>query len=237
MQVKKWPKLFPPLTSEQHRISDDFVNYWLSVFPKKYGIIAKFNHGYVVKRAPKEFTRTLEIGAGLGEHIKYEKLTPVQRSNYYAVDIREEMVRKIKEIYPHIKAFVGDCQTRLDFPDNYFDRILAIHVLEHLSNLPAAIEEVHRLCAKPHGVFSVVIPCEGGLAYNLARRLSAQRIFQQRYKQSYKWFIEREHVNKPDEIIEELEPYFYIEHRSYSPLGVPSIFCNLCIGLSLTPKC
>jgi SAM-dependent methyltransferase len=237
MHVNKWPKVLPPLTPDQHRVSDDFAKYWLEFFYRQYGPIAQFNHGYVVKRAPKEFVRTLEIGAGIGEHIKYEKLTREQRNNYFAVDIRGEMVRKIKATYPHIKAFVGDCQSRLDCRDNYFDRILAIHVLEHLPNLPAAIEEVHRLCTKPHGVFSVVIPCEGGLAYNLARRISAQRIFERRYKQSYKWFIEREHVNKPQEIIEELERYFNIEHRVYFPLGMPSILCNLCIGLNLTPKC
>jgi len=237
MHIKKWPKELPPLTPEQHRVSDDFAKYWLDFFYCRYGAVARFNHGYVVKRAPKEFVRTLEIGAGIGEHIKYEKMSLEQKNNYFAVDIREGMVSKIKETYPYIKASVGDCESRLNFPDNYFDRILAIHVLEHLPNLPAAIEEVHRLCTKPHGVFSVVIPCEGGLVYNIARRLSAQRIFERRYKQSYTWFIEREHVNKPDEIIEELKPYFHIEHKTYFPWRVPTILCNLCIGLNLTAKC
>lgn len=186
--------------------------------------------------SPNDFVRTLEIGAGLGEHIKYETLSNTQRKNYFAVDIRENMIEEIKKKYPHIRAFVGDCQSRLNFPDNYFDRILAIHVLEHLPNLPEAIKEVHRLCTKPHGVFSVVIPCEGGIAYGIARRLSAQRIFEQRYKQSYKWLIEREHINKPNEIIQELETYFYIRHKAFFPLRVPFIFCNLCIGLNLDPK-
>ena len=236
MKEKKWPKIIPPLSPEQHRISDDFAKYWLEFFYRRYGAVARFNHGYVVKRAPREFVRTLEIGAGIGEHIKYERLTPEQRNNYFAVDIRKEMIRKIKATYPYVNAIVGDCQSRLDFPDNYFDRILAIHVLEHLPNLPVALEEVHRLCVKPYGVFSVVIPCEGGLAYGLARRLSAQRIFERRYKQSYKWLIEREHVNKPREIIEELERYFHIEHRAYFPLRMSSIFCNLCVGITLIPK-
>ena len=237
MKEKIWPKIIPPLSPEQRRISDDFAKYWQEFFYCRYGAVAQFNHGYVVKMAPREFFRTLEIGAGIGEHIKYEKLSSIQINNYFTLDIRKAMVDSIKGKFPNIKAFVGDCQSRLNFSDNYFDRILAIHVLEHLPNLPAAIEEVHRLCAKPHGVFSVVIPCEGGFAYNLARRLSAQRVFERRYKQSYKWFMESEHVNKPQEIIEELERYFNIGHRAYFPLGVPSILCNLCIGLNLTPKC
>ena len=35
--------------------------------------------------------------------------------------------------------------------DGYFDRILAVHVLEHLPNLPAAIRECYRLCNKTKG--------------------------------------------------------------------------------------
>ena len=75
-----------------------------------------------------------------------------------------------------IHVIQGDCQQELGFPDEFFERILAIHVLEHLPNLPATIAEAYRVCAKD-GVFSVVIPCEGGLAYGLARRLSAPAHF------------------------------------------------------------
>ena len=114
--------------------------------------------------------------------------------------------------------------------------MLAIHVLEHLPGLPAAIREMRRLCHPERGVFSVVIPCEGGLAYSLARKISAQRIFEKRYQQSYRWFISREHLNVPAEILRELAPHFDIVHRSDFPLLLPWVFCNLCIGLTLRPK-
>ena len=74
------------------------------------------------------------------------------------------------------------------------------------------------------------------MAYSLARKISAQRVFERRYQQPYKWFIEREHINRPHEILEELRPYFRITHRSFFPLRVPLVFCNLCIGLTLVPK-
>src|SRR5437879_11379988 len=158
-------------------------------------MIEKFNQGYVVQHAPINFLTTLEIGAGLGEHLNYEKLSENQQKNYVALELRETMAEQIKSRFPNVQTVVGDCQQTLPFPDGYFDRIIAIHVLEHLPNLPAAIKEMYRLCNKQQGVFSIVIPCEGGLAYSLARKISAQRIFEKRYKQSYKWFIEREHVN------------------------------------------
>jgi ubiquinone/menaquinone biosynthesis C-methylase UbiE len=232
----KWPKTVPSLTPEQKRISDDFVRYWHEVLPKRYGVVAKFNHQYVVRFAPKVFRRTLEIGAGLGEHLAYEKLTQDQVENYLALEIRQNMADEIKRRFPAITVYVGDCQAKLDIEDGYFDRILAIHVLEHLPNLPAAIAQMHRLTNKTSGVFSVVIPCEGSAAYSFARKISAQRIFEERYKQSYRWLIEQEHLNKPKEILAELAKYFTVTHRAFFPLPVPLIFCNLCIGLTLRPK-
>jgi len=232
----KWPKIFPPLSSAQASISDDFMKYWHEVLPKKYGIVDEFNHRYVVKNAPRNFSRTLEIGAGNGEHLNYEKLDVAQRSNYFAVDIRNNMIIELRKKFPDVNSFVGDCQQRMDFEDAYFDRVLAIHVLEHLPDLPSAVKEMHRLCDKSRGVLSVVIPCEGSLAYTLARRISAQRIFEKRYKQSYKWFIEREHINLPHEIFEELSKYFDVQAASYFPIPMRFEFCNLCIGLTLTPK-
>ena len=180
MSTTHWPKIIPPLNAEQKRISDDFMKYWHEVLPKKYGVIDDFNHGYAVRHAPESFRTTLEIGAGLGEHIAYEKLTPEQEANYVALELRENMAAEIRRRFPRVQARVGDCQERLDFADGSFDRILAIHVLEHLPNLPATVREMHRLCRPGTGILSVVIPCEGSLAYSLARKISAQRIFEKR---------------------------------------------------------
>jgi len=235
MKATAWPKVIPPLTPEQKDISDDFMRYWHEVLPKHFGIVDNFNHRYPVKHAPDDFVSTLEIGAGLGTHLQYEQLTDKQEQNYVALELRENMAAQIRERFPNVQASVGDCQERLPFPDGHFDRVLAIHVLEHLPNLPAALREVRRVC-QPQGVFSVVIPCEGGLAYGLARKISAQRLFENRYHQSYDWFIQREHINRPHEILAALGEHFHTVHRAWFPLVVPSVALNLCIGLTLRPK-
>lgn len=232
---KKWPKRFVPLTPDQVEISNDFMQYWHEVLPRRYSIVDEFNHRYVVKNAPKQFIRTLEIGAGIGEHLRYETLTPSQQQEYVAVDIRDKMVAKLRKNFPRVNAIVADCQKRLDFGDGHFDRILAIHVLEHLPNLPAAIREMRRVCNPEKGVLSVVIPCEGSLAYSLARKISAQRIFENRYKQPYHWFIDREHINRPWEIFAELKPYFTLSHSTFFPIPLKFEFCNLCIGATFLP--
>jgi SAM-dependent methyltransferase len=232
-----WPKTFPPLTAEQTRISNDFIQHWHEVLPQRFGIVDRFNHRYPVEHASADFIHTLEIGAGLAEHVLYEKLSPSQESNYVAVELRQNMVDAIRSRFPRIRAMVGDCQARLDFPDGYFDRILAIHVLEHLPDLPRCVAEMHRLCDPSKGVFSVVIPCEGSPPYSLARRISAQRIFESRYKQSYRWYIEREHINLPAEILAELDRHFRVTHRTFFPFPfLPFVACNLVIGLTLKPR-
>lgn len=236
MTMNKWPKIFPPLTDEQVEISNDFMQYWHEVLPKKYGMVDEFNHTYVVKNAPKDFSRTLEIGAGNGEHLKYERLSEQQASDYYAVDIRSNMIEVLNKAFPGINSIVADCQERMPFDDNIFDRILAIHVLEHLPNLPLAVKEMYRLCDKSKGVLSVVIPCEGSMAYTIARKISAQRLFERRYKQSYRWLIEREHINLPVEVFAELSRYFDLQSSTYFPLPINMEFCNLCIGATFRPR-
>lgn len=158
------------------------------MLPKKYKFIENFNHNYVIKNQLFNFIKTLEIGAGLGEHLFYEALSSEQRKNYVALELRENMAEKIRNNHPGVQVWVGDCQERISAQDHEFDRIIAIHVLEHLPNLPMAIKEIYRVCHKKNGFFSVVIPCEGGRVYSWARKISAQRIFEKKYKQSYKWF-------------------------------------------------
>ena len=228
----KWPKRLPPLTPEQERVSADFMTYWHEVLPRRYGAIERFNQGWPAKTArPGE--RTLEIGAGLGEHLGVEPA--FAREDYAALELRPEMAAKIRERHPGVEVVVGDCQQRMPFEDASFDRALAIHVLEHLPDLPAALAEIHRVL-RPTGRFVVVIPCEGGLAYSLARRVSAQRIFEKRYGMSYDWFIGREHINVPSEILEECAAYFRVVRRRHFPLVVPVTPLNLVIALELAPR-
>lgn len=235
--VGKWPKVLPPLTEEQKRLSDQFMKTWHEVLPQKYGIVEKFNHEFPVKFSQPDFRTTLEIGAGLGEHLEYETLSDEQRRGYYCNEFRENMAAEIRRKFPDVQTVVGDCQARMDFGDGFFDRVIAVHVLEHLPNLPACLAEMHRLLNKESGRLLVVIPTEGSPAYTLARKISAERVYKRTIGGDYSWFYKREHINLPGEILEELERFFVVEKRSFFPLPfLPMTFCNLCIGLSLRVK-
>jgi len=224
-----WPKQLPEFTDEQRRVRDSFMARWLEVLPDRYGLIERFNQTYPVVANPGG--RTLEIGAGLGEHLRYEDLSD---QDYYAVELREELAEAIRERHPDVTAIAADCQERLPFEDGYFDRVLAVHVLEHLPDLPRALDEIARVLT-PTGRLFVVIPCEGGLAYSVARRISAQRLFEREFGMSYDWLIRSEHVNVPWEIRMELGKRFGLLRSHYFPFRIPSIALNLVIGLTLEP--
>ena len=229
--MSKWPKQLPVLTKEQKGMHDDFMKYWHEeILPKRYQVIENFNHGFPLKNC-RQGGNVLEVGAGVGEHISYENLT---NTNYYALEMRQEMSQVIKKRFPDVNVIVGDCQEQISFQDNFFDKVITIHVLEHLPNLPAALKGIHRVL-KADGEFCVVIPCEGGLAHRTARNISVKPIFQRRYGISHELYTKCEHVNTAKEVIEELKPYFKISKSSFFPLGIPSININLAIGIILNP--
>jgi len=234
----RWPKALSPLTLEEKVIFDDFMEVWHKVLTgRSYGAVERFNHLFPVRNSRPGFRRTIEIGAGLGEHLRYERLSAEQERCYFAVELRENMAEQIRVRYPRISVIVGDCQSPLSFPDDHFDRYIAVHVLEHLPNLPACIAEAWRLLDKRRGQLLVVIPCDPGFLYSLARRVSAQRLFERRYRRPYLPFIAREHINQPQEIFAELRPYFAVERRRCFPLRfLPIQSVNLCIGVILSPR-
>jgi len=232
-----WPKRIPTLSPEQQRISDDFVKHWHEVLPKRFRAVERFNHLFPVSHSRPGFRTTLEIGAGLGEHIAHEKLTAEQRLNYHALELRENMAEQLRRNFPWVNTIVGDCQERTGFRDGYFDRVIAVHVLEHLPMLPGCVRECHRLLDKERGQMLVVIPTEGSPAYTLARKISAERIFRRRYGCDYRWFRQREHINRPAEVLRELESHFTVETRRFFPLPfLPLEACNLFIAYSLRPR-
>lgn len=231
-QNSRWPKKRPELTIEQQRIFADWYQYWLSKegFHGPFDFVNAFGHRY----AASTFTpgcKTLDIGAGNGAHLKYESLDDQE---YVALEMSPALAATLQKSYPKIKVVVGDCQQETEFIDNYFDRVLAIHILEHLENLPRALEEVHRIL-HPQGSFSVVIPCEGGRLYQLGRKFSSERLFVKRYHQDYDWLIKYDHVNTAREVLFELKKHFKIVSTRYFPFLFPSVELEAVIGLICIP--
>ena len=225
----RWPKVARPLSPEGRQIADDFMRIWHEALPAKFGIIERFNHGYPLRFLPEcRPFRTIELGAGIGAHLGYEDLS-IQE--YHCVELRENMACEIRRRFPTVTAVTADCQARLPYSDHFFDRAVVVHVLEHLPDLPAAVAELHRVL-KPGAIFSLLIPCDPGLAYEVARKISAERIFRRHYKMPYRWLARREHINSPQEVLSVVQDSFAEIDREYYPLHIPIVSANLVIGLT-----
>ena len=93
-----WPKILPELKPEKNKRSDLFMELWHMELSKqkKYGLIERFNHKFPVKNSQKDFKKTIEVGAGLGEHLRYEVLNTEQKRNYWCIEFRQNMAKAIK---------------------------------------------------------------------------------------------------------------------------------------------
>lgn len=228
----QWPKVPPKLTPKQLQAREDYMRLWHEELPSKYAAIEKFNHGYPASLPVAKGWKTLEIGAGLGEHAKYEDLT---RQEYHFLEYRKEFCDEIKKRFPHLGVHCADIHQRIPFEDHSLDRVVAVHVLEHLVNLPVALKEIDRVL-KPEGVLDIVIPCEGGVAHTLGRKVSAERLFKKNFKMDFTPIHKNEHVNTFEEIMAVLDDSFKIETSSFFPTKIPYFHLNFCAGFRLVKR-
>jgi SAM-dependent methyltransferase len=221
-----WPKQPIVLTEAQERAREAFMLAWHETLPKRYAFVERFNQGYVARLGVASGSRTIEIGAGIGAHMAFEDLA-IQE--YFALEYRAEFCKRLEELLPPERVICGSIEDRQPFEDGSFDRAIAIHVLEHLRDLPRAIAEVRRLL-RPGGFFDVVLPTEGGLAYEVARKISAERMFKQRFGADYTPIIRNEHVNTFAEVRSLLERSFTAVHSRFFPGVFPGAELNVCAG-------
>jgi len=86
--------------------------------------------------------KVLEIGSGL---------------NPYQGREDEEVIHLDCRHLPHIEQIWNLENFPYPFPENYFDKIIALDVLEHLSNNMKVVEQLWRI-AKPGALFIVRVP-------------------------------------------------------------------------------
>jgi SAM-dependent methyltransferase len=227
-----WPKNPPPLNEAQLAAREAYMMLWHQALPSKYAVVEQFNHGFPTKLPIAKNSVTLEIGAGLGAHAEFEDLS---RQDYYFLEYRQEFCDELKKRRPDAKVFCGDIHQRQPWADHFFDRIVAIHVLEHLPNLPLAITEINRLL-KPDGFFDVVIPCEGGLAHSLGRKVTAERMFRKNFKMDFTPIRKNEHVSTYREIMAVVGDYFTIEASEFFPMKLPWHQLNFIAGFRFVKK-
>ena len=172
------------------------------------------------------FDRVLEIGAGTGEHLPYVRHT---FDEYILTDLNAEIlaVAKNKLSVSNYGALKFEQQSAdsLSYSDNTFDRVVAVHVLEHISEPHIALKEWSRVL-KNNGVLTILIPADPGLAWKLGRHLGPRRKAVAKGV-PYDYLMAREHVNSCNNLIAILHYYFPESTDSWWPLPIASVDLNL----------
>lgn len=228
-----WPKSPPPLTIEESQILDEWRKYWHLELCTKIGVFDHYTAVFV--RALVERTqpgiRTLEIGPGLTEvsHLLDDVRTD-------ALEVDPFFAAELAKALPECNVIVGDIQSETPaLEDDVFDRVIAFHVLEHLRDLPAALQQIKRTM-RADAVFDVMLPCEGGVMYSLGRRVTTARYFKKKFNRDFSKFIAQDHVSSAAEIVELLRAEFIPETTIFYPTKIPSVDLNLCVGLRLRKR-
>ena len=130
-----------------HRTNDVDYYYWNYKFPIKYIQLYRFKT--IAKMlGNKIYFRLLETGTGSGIFLPQ---LACHCKKLYASDIHPyfDNIEKLLKQYK-VKDFEVKSQSieKTDYPDNFFDAIVAVSVLEFVDDLQAAITEIKRILKK-----------------------------------------------------------------------------------------
>lgn len=170
----------------------------------------------------------VEVGAGSGHHFSY--VQNKERIRYVMSDANEGMLKLASARY-HDQVAAGELvieqqdASRLTYHDQAFDRLIATHVLEHMPNPVAVLQEWNRV-VRPSGLISLVLPCDPGLAWRVGRSFGPRRNWT-RMGADYDYIMAAEHINPIFNLVVFIRHHFENIAECWYPLKVPFADVNL----------
>lgn len=172
------------------------------------------------------FPRVLEVGAGTGEHLPFVRHG---FDEYTLTDLDGKTLEvarsKLEGLYPGKLKFEPHAGSRLPYADGSFDRVVATHILEHISEPHLALKEWRRVL-RDGGTLSILIPTDPGFAWRFARHFGPRRNALAQGI-AYDYVMAREHVNSCVNLLALLRHYFPSAREAWWPLPVSSVDLNL----------
>jgi ubiquinone/menaquinone biosynthesis C-methylase UbiE len=115
-------------------------------------IVRAHESRYVLQAlAPQRHETILEIGCNSG---RFVELLRKYTDNVIGVDINEQAIKSSS-----VSGLYCMSAESLDLPDNYADKVVCLHTIEHLKHPKRAVEEMVRV-TKPNGRIVLTYPME-----------------------------------------------------------------------------
>lgn len=152
----------------------------------------------------------VDLGSGHGQ--LFSLVNPDQG---IGLDANLRFLQVLKKRFPSVLAIHGDF-LNTPFTTGGLGCAVSLHTLEHLYFLAEALEEVVR-SLKPEGYFFFSIPTEGGLGWELGRRMVTGPFMTRNYKMDIKKIMAVDHINDARRVLKFLKFYFLIEKIVYAP--------------------
>ena len=157
------------------------------------GIAMRYCHRKLEYFKGKEkYDNILEIGSGTASHINYIKH---QFDKYYIADTSETAIKHYENDGRIIPLLYNGI--KLPFENNFFDRIIILHVLEHIENPESFLFEMMSKLKK-EGLLSISLPTDPGLLWRLGKLFTKYFTIRKTYKISkkeYDYMQATEHIN------------------------------------------
>ena len=180
----------------------------------------------------EKYSKVLEIGAGNTPHLDYLKHDYdeyfIAETSTYALEFYKEM--------KNVKAYSYDGVT-LPFENNFFDRIIISHCLEHISEPEKFLfEAMNKL--RNGGVLSISLPTDPGLLWRLGKIFTKYYTAKRTYKISsneYDYLLATEHINSIFNLISLIRYNFKNQIKeNFLPFKIKLVDLNLFYNVHIT---
>ena len=181
-----------------------------------------------------KYSQVLEIGSGTSPHISYikhiyDKYYSLETSKFAVGYLKKKFKKKIHPIY-----YNG---IKIPFKNNFFDRIIISHVLEHINDPEKFI--IHAFSKlKKKGILSISLPTDPGVLWRIGRsyiKLSKSYKLLKIADNEYEYMNATEHVNSIFNLIAIINYHFkdFIINKNYWPFKIQMPDLNLFYNVNI----
>lgn len=196
------------------------------------GLFLKINHKIINSFSKKkEFKVIMEFGGAGKPHWNFMSKSLIKNVKKYILVDDKTYFKRIKipkELLKKIVLIDYRNQKKINFFRHKVDRIIASHVLEHISSPEEAVIKWVNLL-KLNGSLCIALPCDPGIIWRTGQLLSMRKACKLYKMNSYEKDLwqSREHRNSVQNLYHIFNFYFKKRKEFWFPFIIPIININL----------